>query len=170
MPPSPEDAQIWTSLAEVTRTAEKASRNASRPQPIPTCSPMWSGSPSGSNRRDERRAQRRRRRRVEEAAEACREVLTEGWQETVAGRASNYVTEITWRRMFRGGRRRCKLLAELASAFLTGKKKAHDLVGSVAGWIASRVGAGEVTRTFAKELASAIPLPQEAKIVAVARG
>jgi len=131
---------------------------------------MWSGSPSGSNRRDERRAQRRRRRRVEEAAEACREVLTEGWQETVAGRASNYVTEITWRRMFRGGRRRCKLLAELASAFLTGKKKAHDLVGSVAGWIASRVGAGEVTRTFAKELASAIPLPQEAKIVAVARG
>jgi hypothetical protein len=100
--------------------------------------------------------------------------LTDGWRETVAARAGDYVTEATWQRMFRGRgrrrRRRCKLLADMASSVLAGKKKLHDLVGSLAGWLALRGGAGEVTRSFAKEFAAAIPLPYDPKLVAVARG
>jgi hypothetical protein len=58
----------------------------------------------------------------------------------------------------------------MASAVLSGKQKLHALVGSLAGWLTSLVGGGDVTRTFARELASAIPLPYDAKLVAVARG
>jgi hypothetical protein len=132
---------------------------------------MRSGSPPNSNRSRERKAQHRRRQRVEDAAKACSDILTDGWQENVAARATNYVTEVTWQRMFRSRRRRrCKFLAEMASDVLAGKQKMHDLVGSLAGWFISLFRAGDVTRTFARELASAIPLPSDAKLVAVARG
>jgi hypothetical protein len=147
------------------RTPATARRNQSR------TTRMRSTPPPKSNRRREQEAQRRRQQRIEEAAEACSDVLTDGWRGTVAARASDYVTETTWRRMFGGRRRRrCRLLAELASTILAGKRKLHDLVGSFASWIAAFAGAGDVTRTFARELASAIPLPPDAKLAAVARG
>lgn len=98
-------------------------------------------------------------------------MLTDGWQETVAERASTYVTDSTWQQLFRGRRRRrCKILAGIANAVLAGKKKLHDLVGWVASWLASTFGAGRVAQAFVRELASNIPLPPDAKLVAVARG
>jgi hypothetical protein len=53
---------------------------------------------------------------------------------------------------------------------LAGKKKLHDLVGWFAGWLTSFVGGDHVTKMFARELASKIPLPLDAKLIAVARG
>ncbi len=60
-------------------------------------------------------------------------------------------------------------LAQLASAILTGKQKSHDLVGRSAGWLVSRLGGNEVTQVFARELASRLPLPSDANLIAVAR-
>ncbi|WP_346270283.1 hypothetical protein [Pseudonocardia sp.] len=61
-------------------------------------------------------------------------------------------------------------MAKLAAAVLAGKKKLHDLVGSFAGWLTSLIGGDEVTKAFARELATRIPLPPDAKLVAVTRG
>lgn len=43
-------------------------------------------------------------------------------------------------------------------------------MGSIGGWVASVIGGDNVTQTFARELAAKIPLPPDAKLVAVARG
>jgi len=95
----------------------------------------------------------------------------DGWQEAVADRATTYVTEPTWERLFRRhGRRRCRLLADIADAILTGKRKMHDLVGWSAGWLLGLLGAGALERQVARELASKIPLPPDAKLIATARG
>jgi hypothetical protein len=108
---------------------------------------------------------------VAEAASVCSDLLTEGWKETVASRATDYVTEETWQRLSRQRpRRRCRLLAKLAAAVLAGKKKLHDLVGALAGWLTSLIGSGNITKVFVRELASSIPLPPDVKLVAVARG
>ncbi|MBY8870490.1 hypothetical protein K7640_01375 [Micromonospora sp. PLK6-60] len=125
-----------------------------------------SAAPRGGAVRD-----RRERERVKTAAEFCASVLTDGWVEVVSDRAAEYVTEETWKRLFnRRRRRRCTLLARLAAAILAGKKKLHDLVGSVAAWLASLLGGDRVVQSFAHELASRIPLPPDAKMVATARG
>jgi hypothetical protein len=115
--------------------------------------------------------ERRRRERIEEAARFCADALNDSWQQAVADRAKDYVTEKTWQELFRRRRRRrCKLLADLASAILVGKKKLHDLVGSVASWFTSLMGGDRVVQAFVRELASSIPLPPDAKLVATARG
>jgi hypothetical protein len=115
--------------------------------------------------------ERRRRERVEEAASFCADVLTDSWQEAVADRATDYVTEEIWQQLFRRRRRRrCKILADIASAILAGKKKLHDLVGSIASWFASLMGGDRVVQAFVRQLASNIPLPPDAKLVAAARG
>lgn len=132
-----------------------------------------SQAPRGPDRRWTQQAawERRRRERVEEAAKVCGDVLTDGWREAVATRATEYVTEPTWQRLFRRRRRhRCKRLAEMASTMLAAKKTLHDVVGSVAGGFVSLLGGDGVTQTFTRELASRIPLPYDAKAVAVARG
>lgn len=107
---------------------------------------------------------------VEEAASFCSDVLVDGWKETVADRASGYVTETTWRKVMRGRRRRCRALARLAKAILAGKKALHDSVGSLAAWIGSALGLTRIEQQFARELAARIPLPPDAKLVAAARG
>jgi hypothetical protein len=113
--------------------------------------------------------ERRRAERVEKAAEFCVAALNDGWQEAVADRATNYVTEMTWQQLFRKRRRRrCRILAELASAVLAGKKKLHDLVGSFASWLVSFISGDRVVQAFVRELASNIPLPPDAKLVATA--
>ncbi|MEV5632325.1 hypothetical protein [Micromonospora tulbaghiae] len=115
--------------------------------------------------------QRREQERVQKAADFCASVLTDGWVEVVSDRATDYVTEETWKRLFsRRRRRRCKLLARMAGAILAGKKKLHDLVGAVAAWLASLLGGNRVVQSFARELASRIPLPPDAKMIATARG
>ncbi|MEU5567597.1 hypothetical protein [Micromonospora musae] len=86
-------------------------------------------------------------------------------------RATEYVTEETWKQLFRRRRRRrCKLLAQTAAKVLAGKKMLHDWVGAVAGWLAALLGGDRVVQSFARQLASNIPLPLDAKMVAAARG
>ena len=58
----------------------------------------------------------------------------------------------------------------MARFALKGKTLIHKGVGKVSGWLATKVGAGDATQAFAEELASNIPLPTDAKMIAVARG
>lgn len=97
-------------------------------------------------------------------------MLTDGWSKTVASHATDYVSKPTWKRLFGARRKRCEPLAALAEAILSGKDQLHQIVGSFAGWFASVLGAGRVEHMFVRELASKMPLPYEANVVAVARG
>jgi hypothetical protein len=97
-------------------------------------------------------------------------VLTDGWREAVADRAGEYAVTSTFRKLLRSRRRRCRLLADIAKGILAGKTKAHELVGSLGAWIMSLLGRGRLEQRFARELASRIPLPGEAKATAAARG
>jgi len=126
--------------------------------------------PQASRRRTPDDLTPNQRRRVETAAAFCSDVLVDGWLETVSDRANTYVTEPTWNRLLRSGRRRCRLLANLAAAVLAGKTLLHDRVGALVDWVASAFVAGPVERQFARELANKIPLPLDAKLVATARG
>jgi hypothetical protein len=114
---------------------------------------------------------RKRQERLEKAVKVAREVATDGWQEAVADRATNYVTDRTWKKLFTARRSGlCKALAELAAETLATKKKLHGVVGWVAAWFTKRVGAGQLAVTVARELAENLPLPVDAKFTAVARG
>lgn len=111
------------------------------------------------------------RERVRKAAEYCSEALKDGWQEAVTARATDYVSEQTWKRLFNSRKRKCRSLADLAKKILAGKEKIHKLAGGIVAWILSLLGINEAARTFASELASRIPIqPLDAKTVAVARG
>jgi hypothetical protein len=57
----------------------------------------------------------------------------------------------------------------MARFILKTKALIHTWVGKVFGWFASGLGAGDAIRAFVKELASNIPLPLDAKMIAVAR-
>ncbi len=99
-------------------------------------------------------------------------MLTGSWQDAVTDRVASYITSPATRRRLvrRRPRRQCRALALLAAAILAGKQQAHDLVGQSAGWVVSRLGAGEVAQVVARELAARLPLPSDAQLVAVARG
>jgi hypothetical protein len=128
--------------------------------------------PSGGRGTKAAEAQERRsQERVEKAAEFCVAALNDGWVDVVSERVTDYVTETTWKQLFsRRRRRRCKLLAQMAAAILAGKKKLHDLVGTVGAWLVSLLGGDRVVQSFARQLASNIPLPYDARMVAAARG
>lgn len=118
-----------------------------------------------------RRQEQRRRERVQKAADYCADILVSGWADTVADRASAYVSKPTWNRLFRGRyRKRCKTLARIAAAMLEAKQEIHSLLGSLAGGLASLLGAGDAAQAFADELVANLPLPWDAKIIAAARG
>lgn len=110
------------------------------------------------------------RKRVEKAAELCADLISNGWQETVADQVAAYAPT-SWVRLRRSSRRRtCKALARLARFVLKTKTLIHKGVGKLSRWFATKFGAGAATQAFAEELASNIPLPTDAKMVAVARG
>jgi hypothetical protein len=110
------------------------------------------------------------RKRVEKAAELCADLFSSGWQETVADQIEAYAPT-TWIRVRRSSRRRaCKALAKLARSILKTKTLMHKGVGKLAGWSVGKFGAGDAIQAFAEELASNIPLPTDAKMLAVARG
>ena len=58
----------------------------------------------------------------------------------------------------------------MARFILKTKALIHKGVGKLFGWVVGRFGAGDAVRAFAEELASNIPLPTDAKMIAVARG
>jgi hypothetical protein len=80
----------------------------------------------------------------------CADVVTDGWQDTVASRAADCLKPKTWNRLF--GRRRdgdWKAVAALAKALLDGKEKLHELVGEASGWLAEKLGLTSLERTAA---------------------
>jgi hypothetical protein len=94
-----------------------------------------------------------------------------GWPEAVADRATSYVSQATWDRLFQWRRtKRCKMLARIAAAFLEAKDKIHSILGSLASGLLAFLGGGDAAQAFADELVSNIPLPMDAKITAAARG
>lgn len=114
--------------------------------------------------------QARERQRVREAAAFCADSLSDGWQEAVADRITDYAGS-AWERLKRSNHRHnCKALARIARSILHAKTQLHYLVGHVTGWAAKKIGAGDAAQAFADELASKIPLPTDAKMIAVARG
>jgi hypothetical protein len=109
------------------------------------------------------------RKRVEKTAQFCADLITNGWQETVADRIMAYAPT-TWGRMRRSSRTRtCKALARMARVILKTNTLIHKEVGRLFAWVAGRFGADDAVQAFAKELASNMPLPT-AKTTAVARG
>jgi hypothetical protein len=117
------------------------------------------------------RIEEKKRERIKAAADYCSDLLMEGWSETVAERAADYVSDQAWNRIFRSRGNQCKTLAQLARQALAVKDQLRDLLGSVVAWILSLIGVGAAAREFAGELATNIPvLPVDAKLIAVARG
>lgn len=108
--------------------------------------------------------------RVKEAAQFCADSVSSGWQEAVADRIAEYA-QTTWKRLSRSRRKRnCKALARIARSILEAKTQIHKAVGKLFGWAAGVLGAGDPARAFTEELMSNVPLPIDAKMVAVARG
>lgn len=110
------------------------------------------------------------RERVREAAVFCADSLTGSWEEAVADRITSYA-QSSWQRLSRSRRKRnCKALARLARSLLEANTQIHKTVGTLFGWAADTLGASGAARAFTEELASSIPLPIDAKMIAVARG
>lgn len=63
-----------------------------------------------------------------------------------------------------------KALARIARLILQAKAQIHKAVGWIFGRPFATLGAGDPARAFMRELASNIPLPTDAKMIAVARG
>ena len=102
----------------------------------------------------------------------CGDVVTNGWEEVVAGRAADCITPKTWNRLFHGRRQGdCKVLADMAKALLDGKKALHEVIGSFVSRIVGWFGGGNVERSVAKELAKRILIPGvDHEVPIVARG
>lgn len=110
------------------------------------------------------------RKRVEKAAQLCADVVSNGWQEAVADQIAAYAPT-TWNRLRKSDRRRtCKALARMARFVLKTKRLVHKGVGKLFRWVVGGFGADDAIQAFAEELASNIPLPTDAKMIAVARG
>jgi hypothetical protein len=110
------------------------------------------------------------RERVREAAVFCADSLSGSWQATVADRLTGYA-QTTWERLARSRRKRnCKALARIAQSILEAKTQIHRAVGTLFGRAAGALGAGDPARAFTEELAANIPLPIDAKMIAVGRG
>jgi len=107
---------------------------------------------------------------VREAAVFCADSLPDGWQQAVADRATDYA-QTAWERLSRSRRKHnCKVLADIARSILAAKTQIHKAVGGLFGWAVGAFGAGDPARAFYQELMSNIPLPIDAKMIAVARG
>jgi hypothetical protein len=98
-------------------------------------------------------------------------VLSDGWQEAVADRVTEYAQN-TWERLSRPGRKRnCAALARMAREILNAKEQIHDLAGQLSGEAASLFGIEGAPRAFAEELVANIPIAaMDAKMVAAVRG
>lgn len=112
----------------------------------------------------------RRKKRVEEVQDFCTDILTDGWRDVVETRVSDYITTETFRRLTKRHRRACKSLAAFAGRVLESKNRLHQLVGLAAQCIIGLLSGNWMVQVIARKLATKIPLPWDAKMVAVARG
>lgn len=100
----------------------------------------------------------------------CADSLSGSWEAAVADRITGYA-QSTWEQLSRFRRKRnCRALARIARSILEAKTQMHRTIGKVFGWAAGALGAGDPARAFTEELAASIPLPTDAKLIAVARG
>ena len=113
----------------------------------------------------------RERERVKKTAEFCADSIASGWQETVAGQVMKYA-QSAWIRLSRSRRRRrnCKALASIARLILEAKTQIDKGVGKLFGWAVGRLGAGDAASAWLTSWQRNIPLPFDAKMIAVARG
>jgi hypothetical protein len=119
----------------------------------------------------EARMEEKRRERVKAAADYCSSLFADGWADTVADRATDYVSQETWGRLFRSRSNQCKTLARLAQNVLKARDQLHAWIGRLVAWLLSLIGVDTTVRKFAGELASNIPIAHvDVKIIAVARG
>lgn len=89
----------------------------------------------------------------------------------MAESACSYVSKATADQLFRSRRRRqCTSLAETAATLLGANQDIHKGIGRLTARALALFGVGAVASAFAGELAANIPLPTDAKIIAVARG
>lgn len=95
----------------------------------------------------------------------------DGWGEAVADQAVSHISTETWGRLISpAGGARCRLLASLASSMLDGLRLGHRVFANLVDWLLGLLGMEGIERRFARELASRLPLPGEAKAIATARG
>jgi hypothetical protein len=145
------------STSQRTRTATRSPRSTSQRT---TTGPA----------RPTKAAEERRKKRVEEAQDFCVDVLTDGWQDAVEARVADYITTDALRRISKRQRNACKSLATFASKVLDCKDRLHEAVASVVRWIVALLTGNWAVQVIARKLATKIPLPWDAKMVAVARG
>jgi hypothetical protein len=104
-------------------------------------------------------------------ADYCSDFLTDGWADTVAERAADYVSAELWSRLTERRRKHCRALARMAKRILEFKDQLHGWAGALVTWVLSLFGVRVVVREFAGELAKNIPIgPIDAKMAAVSRG
>lgn len=97
---------------------------------------------------------------TDSAARVCAELVTAGGGDTIAAQALRHVSESTWNALVERHRGRgCEALAKLARALLDGKKSLHGMLGNVVGRLLAALGRPRIEQTFARELATRIPLP-----------
>jgi hypothetical protein len=159
----------WDEQRGVSPRAAPPPPRSSSPRSTPRQSPAQQA--GARHRRRPDNLTRSEQDRVDRAVEFCADVVTDGWQNAIAGRAADCLTPRTWNRLFRGRRREdCKTLADLARTILAAKNKLHELVGRFAGWATGQLGGGGLARTAAREIAKRIPIPVvDQKAVLVAR-
>lgn len=132
--------------------------------PAPTYRQRSPEPPPAPSRREQDRE------RVKETARFCADSVSSGWQEAVADRITGYA-QTTWERLSRSRRKRnCQALARIARSILEAKTQIHKAAGKLFGWAVGALGSGGPARAFTEKLMSNIPLPIDAKMVAVARG
>lgn len=138
-----------------------------------TASARSGGLPARRQRAPRPTPEQQRERRIEATAEFCADSLTSSWREAVADRATDYVTDTTWRYLTRTRhRRQCRALAKIASAILTFKKRLHDsqltqlrqlrrdLIAVESAELTRLYGTGDITATVRRDLRSRLDLEQ----------
>ncbi|GAA5154353.1 hypothetical protein GCM10023321_26030 [Pseudonocardia eucalypti] len=109
--------------------------------------------------------------KVKAAADFCADVFKDGAVEATAERVADHVTKETWNRLKRKWRRgRCRWLNEMAKIVLAGKAKYHELGATAITKMLRLVIGHKAESAFVRELATNLPLPGDAKFVAVAQG
>lgn len=109
--------------------------------------------------------------RVGEGAEYCADIVKSGAIEATADRVAKYASGEVRKQLERKWRAfRCRWLNELAQAALDLKSKSHELTGDLIVELLPPSVLHRTERVLAKELIKKIPLPTDAKLVAVAHG
>lgn len=141
--------------------------------PVPAChrtSPTKSATVASMQTRLSPPSRKERERvQVEKVAQLCADVITVGWQATAAEQVIRYAPT-TWAHLSRSNKKRsCKALARTARLILKTKELTHKGTGKIFGWTVRIFWGSDIVQAFTEELISKIPLPIDAKMIAVAR-